>query len=141
MRTVNGDIEIDDQDLSGFVRAVGEHFDTPVWKAKVTVNAETADTRRVRVQVADRLGRDEPGLFVLLVSFQALSGGPPGGTQTVSVVTGTSMSSLTSNALYLVRTNAGGLAELDLTVSGAGTRHVGVLVMGRQNPATAVVFA
>jgi hypothetical protein len=64
------------------------------------------------------------GRRLLTVIVATTSNGAPGGTQTLAVVTGALVATLAAGTVLLVETDADGLAEVTLEVTGAGDRYV-----------------
>lgn len=115
---------------------VREWFDTPVAGVGITADTEGtngANTRRISLQVKDRLRKDWPGRWIVLVWVSATDGGDPSATgNTVAVVSGTyTVQTVTANALYLLLTDSAGLAKLDLTIAGVASRYVNGIVIGK----------
>lgn len=107
-----------------FMREAQAFSQLPQLQVHVRPGAEAANVRRFTLQVVNRRGRDCIGLFALLVVIGTTETGGPGGSQTVSVVSGATVQTIASNQAYVVMTGANGKAEIDVTVTGAGTRYV-----------------
>lgn len=110
--------------IANWCRVVAGMFDRYPLEAAITFGAETADVRRCTVQVQDRRNRSAIGPFKVEVWVSTAATGAPGGSQTVSFVTGTVVDTVTANVRYVVLTSATGLIEFDIEVTGAGSRTV-----------------
>lgn len=102
----------------------------PLADARFTAGAQATLTREITVQLVDRLGNPVRGRWRVLIWIAATENGDPSATgNTVSFTTGVAVAH-TANALYEVMTDASGKAVFDLTLSGAGTRHVYTVTHG-----------
>lgn len=112
---------------------VRAQFHTPLAVCRVSAGAEATNIRRVTIQVMDRLKRDVPGRWVILVYLSPTSGGAPSSTgNTVAAVTGTTvLQTVTANAAYRLLTDENGQAQIDVTISGAASRFVSTVVEGK----------
>lgn len=126
----------------------GQHFareamafsSEPHLQVRTTAGAEASNVRRFTLQVVNRRGKACFGPFALLVIIGTVDGGAPGGTQTVSVVTGAMLQTITANQALIINTAANGSASIDITVSGAGTRYVQAGVMAAMYGTPGVVW-
>ena len=100
--------------------------------ASVSAGAESGDTRRVTVQLTDAAGADLAGRAAMRVWISHSDFGAPSSTgHTVALITGTSLTTILSNADYRLLTDAAGVIELDITATGAGSRYVMAEMGGR----------
>lgn len=112
---------------------LGELFDLHAKGVAITFGDEgalAANKRRVTIKVVDRLTRDWGGIshLRLVVGNNALGG--PGGTQTVTVVTGTTVAAAVANQVVDVVTDNDGVVVIDIEVSGSGSRWVAAHIAG-----------
>ncbi len=99
--------------------------------ASISAGAESGDTRRVTVQLTDAAGANLASRAAMRVWISASEFGSPSSTgHTVAVATGTSLTTVLSNADYRLLTDAAGVIELDITAAGAPSRYVMVEVGG-----------
>lgn len=114
--------ELDNADLAPPVFALGVYMSKDAEGAagadKITFSAQVKDVRGT-AGAADVGGRRLVTLVVSTTTF-----GAPGGTQTLAVVTGTLIATLDSGKVLLIETDADGLAEVTVEVTGAGDRFV-----------------
>jgi hypothetical protein len=97
----------------------------PLLGVQVTFGAENGSSvRRCTLRVVNRRGVACVGVFLVGVSLGLTEDGAPGGTQTLSVAKGQVFLTAAANVTLLVFTARDGTAEIDITVTGAGTRHV-----------------
>lgn len=119
------------EQLRLFVEQVVKTFGFPDFAASIAFGDEVADARAASVQVINRQRFTAKGHFVVLVWISD-DGGAWGSTQTVaSWDTGDVLLTVIPNQVYIALTDEDGLAEFTLSVTGAGTRHVHALVLGR----------
>lgn len=103
----------------------------PPLVASVTVGDESANVRRFTVQVTGSGGATCSGCYVVLVWVATTSEGAPNGSQTVSIVTGSSLLTVSANKAYLLLTANNGALSFDVDAgSGAQTRYIRACVMG-----------
>lgn len=128
---------------AALTQQIRQQFSTPLALCRVTAAAESADKRRISIQVIDRLKRDATGRWVVLVWLAATSGADPDDTgNTVAIVTGTgTLQEITANAAYLLITDSTGLAQIDLTISGAASRFVNTIVQGKVRESAEITWA
>lgn len=113
------------KDSAEFQRLVQQSFDEPTGVVTVEAAAEAANVRRITLQVRDRIGAPWPGRWLVTFFLSATQDGDPDATgNTVGVATGTIISAIIADAMYQVLTDATGKAEVDVEVTGAGTRWV-----------------
>lgn len=123
--TIPSDVKPDRAvDIPRWCRVVAGFFDRYPLEVTISKGAETADVIRWTLQVTDRRGRVALGPFVVHLWVSAADTGVPGGSQTVTVVTGSALDTHTANVRYTVLTSATGLIELDIEVTGSGDRTV-----------------
>lgn len=127
------------------LQRVREFFDAPIAGVGITGDTEGthgANTIRVSLQVKDRLRKDWPGRWVVLVWVSATDGGDPDATgNTVAVVAGTfTMQTVIANAVYMLEASTAGLAQIDLAVAGVASRYVNAFVLGKAE-SKAITFA
>lgn len=91
-------------------------------------NSPSADDIVATVQVTDArasaAARNVTGKRFALVVVAATSGGAPGGTQTLTVTTGTLVASLDSNKVLLVESDSSGTIAVKVNASGATARYL-----------------
>lgn len=127
------------------LQRVQEFFDAPIAGVGITGDVEGttgADTIRVSLQVKDRLRKDWPGRWVILVWFSATDGGDPDATGNfVAAVPGTfEMQIVIPDAMYMLEASTAGLAQIDLAVAGVTSRYVNAFVLGKAE-SKAITFA
>lgn len=111
-------------DLEALVRQVAGWFDHAPTEAQIFFAPEVANVIRCTIQVTDRRRRVIVGPAIVHLWISDLASGVPGGTQTVAFVTGTLLDTFDPNVRFNALTDANGLIEIDITVTGAGTRDV-----------------
>jgi hypothetical protein len=131
----------DDEGLRRMTGQVAALFDRDPVECRADVGAEVSNVRRITVQVVDRLGVEWPGIWPVRVWIATVDGGGPAGTNTLGVVTGTLVSTLISGQYIEGLTNASGVLEVDLTVTGAANRFVRAFVVGIPVQVAATTFA
>lgn len=117
-------------ELGAALLRLGGFIDNPPADCLVTAGNEAANVIRFTLAARDRLGHPWKGRFLVAVWLAATAYGAPGGTQTTSFAAGTVVEELAADRAWLVLTDASGEIKLDVTVSGAGTRHLHHLVLG-----------
>lgn len=115
-----------DRALRDWTMAVADGWDKSYLRPMFEYGTETADTIRVTISACNRKLMRVTGAFVLLLIVGTTPDGAPGGTQSVTTVTGTRIQDVTANQVAYVQTDANGRIVLDITVTGAGTRYVTV---------------
>lgn len=125
-----------------FEQQVRAQFSTPLALCKVSAGDETANIRRITLQVIDRIKKDVPGRWIIAVYLSGAAGGDPSATgNTVSIVTGTLWRQVTANAAYELVTDDTGQASIDVEVSGAGSRFVSTAVLQRLRESSEITWA
>lgn len=89
-----------------------------------------ADVRRITIQVRDGRGSSRPRQSMVPVYIADSDGGPPVATQTVAVVAGRLVQTITTDAEWVLETDQDGKIVLDVNVSGAGTRYLNAAPAG-----------
>lgn len=105
----------------------------------LTVGAENspgADDRQVTVQVKDAGGNNLAGVFLLRLWVSTADKGAPGGTQTTTVATGTTIQTVAANQDLWAETDSTGKAILTLNIAGAATLYAMAVLNGKVNSAT-----
>lgn len=101
-----------------------------VYITKDTEGTTASDTIRFSLQVADARGSASAvavtGRRRVIVAIATSTHGAPGGTQTVTVSTGVEVADIGGSAdqVLVCETDANGLLEIDVAVTGAGDRFV-----------------
>ncbi|MDX2147570.1 MAG: hypothetical protein SFZ23_08620 [Planctomycetota bacterium] len=136
---------VDPKDPSHVQRAIlsiGQALPLPTLRVTIVAAAEDASSvRRITMRVIDRAGTARPGRYRLRVWIAATAFGAPGGTQVIAVVPGTTLlQTIASNQDLSLLTDPSGTAQLDVTVSGPGTRHVMADVAGEVVTSGAVAW-
>ncbi len=130
-RTLRGRV---DASIRSMVEAafasIATMFDRPPAELLIAAAPESGNVRRLSFKVVDRLQEPWPGVWPVRLWISTTAGGGPSGVQTLAVVTGTLAATLAANQYIEVLTDATGLAEVDLGVTGAGTRFVRAFVVG-----------
>lgn len=111
-------------DVEKWCRTVAGFFDRSPAEVTVTATAEAADVRRFTVQVADRRLRPVAGRWNVHLWLTDDASGLPGGTQTVTFVTGDVQDTYIPQVRWTVRTDDYGKIVMDVEVTGAGSRRV-----------------
>jgi hypothetical protein len=122
-------------------RAVADAFNRigatvePTPSIKHTSGAEATNTRRITIQVTDQLPQKQAwggAGWIAHVKISPTAGAAPDGTgNTVALVAGRCIETITPNAEWNFEADANGKVQLDLTVSGAATRHVSSETFGK----------
>lgn len=115
-------------DIYRFQRDVAAMFDRYPAEATITFGSESANVIRFTVKVFDRRRKSTVGPWAVHLWVSDSDSLVPGGTQTVSFVTGTVLNTHDPNVRWDVLTDQEGTIVLDVSVSGAGTRRVAALV-------------
>lgn len=112
--------------------AIARIIDRPVCETVVGAPGGDNVTAQVTVTAADRNGRPRIGeSWVVRVWTATSDGGGPAGSQTVSVTTGTILTTITSNQQYDVLTDpATGTVVLEVTATPTTSRWIGMAVQG-----------
>lgn len=117
---------------AGLSPAVAAELTERVLGVEISAGAEAADVRRITVQLTDAAGNNLADRAAVRVWVSASDfGGPSSTGHTVALVTGTSLTTILSNADYRLLTDATGAIELDVTAAGAGSLYVMAEVGGR----------
>ena len=114
------------------LRTLRAFFDTPLVECTVEASAEVADVRRITFQVVDRLKKPWAARWAVFFWIASTENGEPDSSgNTLSLVAGTQeIKALTANSAYIIETDGDGRAQIDLEVTGAGTRFFRSLVLG-----------
>ena len=119
----------DQRSVQRFALDVAQAMDTRRVTAVVTASTESANVVTFTVSVVDRLGRAPlEGYWFIRLWISTTEAGGPGGTQTVTVTTGT----LIENAGYQIidaQTNDAGALAFAVTIAGAATRYARVALI------------
>jgi hypothetical protein len=108
----------------------------------LSAGAEAGDTIRVTVQARDAAGNALAERVLVRLWIAAGAFGAPSATgNTVSVATGTAYEAELADAAYKIISDSAGAAAVDITVSGAATRHVMAEIDGRIYTSGAIVWA
>lgn len=104
--------------------AIREAIDRPALRATISLGAEASNVIPVTIQAVNRYKRPYRG--AVRVNFWAATTqwAGPAGTQTFSIVKGTSVFNYTANRHIMLLTATDGMAIVNITVSGAGTRYL-----------------
>lgn len=114
-----------------FARKLLTLFDRPVAEASVSAAAQAGPTRRVTIQVRDRIRKAWAGRWRVHVYVTAAPDADPGGTQTVALVSGSALETFVPNVRWMFLTDTDGKVVLDLTLAGVGMRFVYADVVGK----------
>lgn len=151
-RTLQPSFAFSAEGLAQFASQVSALLDRPRASVRFSLGGEVTDTRRVTMQVIGRNGQTAaPGLdhaenptsnrFAVWVRIGTAEWGPAAGTQAVTLVTGTIVVALVVDQLYLIETNASGVAAIDIAVTGAGTRYVTATIDEESASSGAIAWA
>lgn len=130
--------------VENHAQQVTKHIDEPRDRVTVAAGAEgadTADVRRITLQARNRNKFPRTERLLVSVWFSSATTGAPVSTQTVTLVTGTLKRALTANQEFEFITDAEGKVVLDVEVTGAGTRYVNAVVLGRLDQSAALAWA
>lgn len=109
-----------------FEDQVRGNFDRDIASLRVTAGAESTNTRRITIQVIDRVNVPWKARFCVEVWLQATAGGDPSATgNTVSWVAPIPYATFLPNGHWRVITDSDGQAQFDVEITGAATRYVG----------------
>lgn len=127
--------------VMGWMASLIAKFDTQHVTARIEAGDEDGSSvRRFTVQVVDRLTNPVRDRFPVRFTVGTADTGAPAGTQTVSVVTGATVQTVAANQCIDLMTDAAGLAEVDVTVTGAGTRYVRATIGAESTSSGAVAW-
>lgn len=115
-------------DIERWCQEVAALIDRYPVEAVIQIGAETANVRRYTITVKDRRLRETVGPWVVHVWISDAATLVPGGTQVVTFPTGTVLDTLVADERFRVLTNAAGVIEMDVEVSGSGNRYVVAIV-------------
>lgn len=125
--------------MSRFRGALGASYQLAsrhTWAVRIVAGEEASDVVRFTLQAVDRQQFDRPGIYRVAVTISETPYGPPGGTQSVSIVTGTLLRTIEADRELEILTNTRGLIELDIDAgSGAQVRHVHAAIIGEESNA------
>lgn len=127
---------------ASFADEVRANFDTPIWSVRVSAGAEAVDKRRITLQVIDRRSRDALGVYWAVLWLTATSGGIPDPTgNTVAFISAdTVLGTIEPQAAWFIQTGVDGAAAFDLTITGAATRYVGSIIIGKAKESRAITW-
>ncbi len=151
-RTIQSVFSFTSDGLAKFASQVSALFDRPRASLRFSIGGEVTDARRVTMQVVGRSGlnaapnqdyAENPtsNRFLIVFRVGTAEWGAPAGTQTLAVATGTLIKAHTADQLLLVETDANGVAAVDVTVSGAGTRYVTATIGEESASSGAIAWA
>lgn len=139
---IQGQVRGDDpRQVEEFARQVSALIDEPLAAASVDAGAEATDVRRLTAQLRNRRKGERGEVWAVLAWISALPAGAPVNTQTVAFVTGTVVHALTANQSWIVLCDSAGRIVADVTVSGAGTRYLNTVPLGRLGQSEAFTWA
>lgn len=101
-----------------------EAIDRPALRATISLGAEASNVIPVTIQAVNRYRRPHRGPVRVNFWAATVEWGGPAGTQTFSIVKGTSVFNYTANRHIMLLTATDGMAIVNITVSGAGTRYL-----------------
>lgn len=122
------------------LRALAAAQQNPVYGVQQTVGAQSGTHRDVTLQVVDRARNIVADRFALLVYFAAVTNGAPQNAQTITVLSGSTVQTITANQTYLLLTGVDGKASVRVDTGGAATRYVEAMVLGRSSESDALVI-
>lgn len=106
---------------------------------RITAAAQVSAARDITVQVTNRLNRDRPGRFPVLLWLSTTAAGDPGGTQTFgSISAGVVLATYTPNVAALLLTDEGGKITLPVSVVSPGSRWVRASILADTESAEVV---
>ncbi len=112
------------------------------FKTVITAGDEAANVRRVTIECTDRHGYKRPARYLVRVWISATSLGVPGGSQTISLVTGTLIQTVSANVALVIASDANGAIVFDLDAgAGAQTRYVSATIIGEAAESAALTYA
>lgn len=118
-------------------------FDQPLAECRITSDLEgdsAANTIRSDIQVIDRVKNNWKGRWAVLVFIATEANGAPGGTQTVTLNTGTILDTITPNETYLVLTEADGTFQIDVNTTLTQTLYLHTAVLGKLKAGQPMLF-
>lgn len=136
-RTFAGDRSMD---IANAVRGLTAASAEPLLQARITFGAAVSNTRRVKIQVVNPDNKPCFGLFNVHVVIGLTESGGPGGVQTVTLVTGTTIASVVSHQYLHLLTDANGIIEFDLNVLTGTPRHVRVVAVSAVHQSGSMAF-
>lgn len=114
----------------------------PKLNVSVSAAAESEDAIVITLQMKDMQDNLARSSLIEFWVGTTSRGAPSATSNTVTVSTGTTIQTLTSNAHYRVMSNTSGVVAFSLGVSGAATRYImTVCPDGTVLPSSAVTFA
>ena len=117
--------QISDPTVLRFARSVQEVISEPLRHTTAIPAAEAANARRFTIQARNRREETVLGSYPVLVWVAAAEWGAPSDTgNTVALVTGSTLMTITPHAMYVFLSDSAGLIVMDLTIAGAATRYV-----------------
>jgi hypothetical protein len=117
--------------LVAWVKESAKAISLPLLSVRITAGAEAANVRRLTLRVVNSKGDVCGGLYLVDVWIAATSAGAPGGSQTVSLVTGALYQTVGANVALRLITSASGEIVLDVDAGGgAQSRYVRAVVVG-----------
>ena len=124
--------------LLQFSRDVASVIYRPIAETKLVIGNESALARAFSWNVVNRNGIAKPGLWVGLLAVTATANTPPGGSQTLSVTTGTVLATVAANQLLWVCTDINGNLVVNITLGSVGTRYAAFRPLTRLDYTSAV---
>jgi len=119
----------DQRSVQRFALDVAQAMDTRRVTAVVTASTESANVVTFTVSVVDRLGRAPlEGYWFIRLWISTTEAGGPGGTQTVTVTTGTLIEN-TGDQIIDAQTDDAGALAFTVTIAGAATRYARVALI------------
>ena len=102
-----------------------EDFQDTLPALTISAGEEIADKRILSIQLVDAVGNNLAARALVRVWMSDANYGAPNATgNTVTIETGTQYAEEVANAAYRVITNAAGLIEVGVEISGAASRYV-----------------
>lgn len=127
--------------LLAWARSLMHLLDRARRSVGISVGDEAANVRRFTIQVRNRARNPVAGVHLVRIWISASEHGAPGGTQTLSLVTGTLFQTIASNQAVEILTDSTGKLVLDVTVTGAATRHIEAVVIGEPDGSGEIAWA
>lgn len=118
------------ESLTGLENQLRGLIDRPIAGLVWTASAEASDIRRLSGQIVDRHQRPEGGRWVVDLWLADAEGGAPSAAVDVAVVTGTLLHTFTADGHLRLLSDAAGLVEIDVEITGAGSRVIHSVVLG-----------
>lgn len=123
-------------------RDIASIIDQPLHKPGTDAATESANTRRVTVQMRNRRNEELQGPFIVNMWLSTTREGPPVSLgHTFTIISGEVLETIVAGSHYRIITDADGVIEFDLEIAGPATRYVVARIDGRTEASEALAWA